>query len=133
MNEEIIKAIRDADARRCAATIAKDAAALDELFADDLVIVHAGGVAENKARYITRLCKSAYHYHGLTYIRRRFRVYGNAVLVNGDLRLEVTTPGGEKTLVVRYLQVWAGHNGRWQMVAWQSTPRRARAERVAGP
>jgi len=133
LNEEAIRAIEAADAQRREATIGKDAATLDMLFGDDLLFVHAGAVAEDKAKYIARICRSSHHYRGLTYLRREFRVFGAVVLVDGDLRLQVATPGGERDVVVRFLQVWVRRDGRWQLVSWQSTPIRARPIRRQAP
>ena len=129
MTDEVIREIEAADARRCRATIERDAATLEDLFGEDLLFVHAGAVAEDKARYIARVCRSAYRYRALTYLRRGFRVYGDTVLVDGDLRLQVDTPGGARDFVVRFLQAWVRRERRWQMVSWQSTPLRARARR----
>ena len=60
MSTQDIQAIEQADARRCAATIAKDAATLRELFGDDLLYVHSSATAEDKALYIERACTGFY-------------------------------------------------------------------------
>ena len=122
MSEDIIRTIGAIDARRCQAAIAKDRAVLDEILADDMVYVHSSAVAESKAQYIERATTGWYDYTGLTDRGRTFRVYGDTVLVNGDLRIQVTVKGTPKDFVSRYLQVWAKLAGRWQMVSWQSTP-----------
>ncbi len=122
MSADIIKAIEQADARRCRATLDKDAATLRELIGDDVLYVHSSATAEDKALYIDRVCNGYYDYKGLTQVRRAFRVYGDVVLVDGDLHIEVVVKGAMKDFVSRYLQVWAKRNGRWQMVSWQSTP-----------
>ena len=122
MSEDIIRAIEAIDARRCQATIAKDRAVMDEILADDMVYVHSSAVAESKAQYIERATTGWYDYTGLTDRGRTFRVYGDTVLVNGDVRIQVTVKGTPKDFVSRYLQVWAKQGGRWRMVSWQSTP-----------
>ena len=122
MSTQDIQAIEQADARRCAATIAKDAATLRELFGDDLLYVHSSATAEDKALYIERACTGFYDYRGITQIRREFRMFGDMALVDGDARIQVVVKSGAKDFVTRYLQVWARRNGSWQMVSWQSTP-----------
>lgn len=122
MSDDIIRAIEAVDARRVEATIAKNAAALAETLADDLLYVHGNAVGETKAEYSDRVCNGHYDYRGLTSVRRRFRVYGDTALVDGDLRIQVVTQGVPKDFVSRYLQAWVKRDGRWQMVSWQSTP-----------
>ena len=122
MDTNDIKAIEEADARRTKATLEKDTATLATLFGDDLLYVHGSGVAETKAQYIDLIGKGHYDYKALTQVRRSFRGFGDVVLVDGDVRIQVVVPSGARDFVSRYLQAWAKRDGRWQMVSWQSTP-----------
>lgn len=122
MDNNDIKAIEEADARRTKATLDKDTAALAALFGDDLLYVHGSGTAETKEQYIGLIASRHYDYRSLTQLRRSFRGYGDLVLVDGDVRIQVVVPTGERNFVSRYLQAWAKRDGRWQMVSWQSTP-----------
>ncbi|MBK8765795.1 MAG: nuclear transport factor 2 family protein [Burkholderiaceae bacterium] len=122
MDNNDIKAIEEADARRTKATLDKDTAALAALFGDDLLYVHGSGTAETKEQYIGLIASRHYDYRSLTQLRRSFRGYGDLVLVDGDVRIQVVVPAGERNFVSRYLQAWAKRDGRWQMVSWQSTP-----------
>lgn len=122
MTQDIIKDIEAQDARRVRATLAKDAATLSELLGDDLVYVHSSAAVETKSQFIERATTGFYDYRALTNVERTFRVLGDVVLVNGDVRIEVVVKGATKDFVSRYLQVWARRGGAWQMVAWQSTP-----------
>ena len=122
MDTNDIKAIEEADARRTKATLDKDTAALAALFGDDLLYVHGSGTAETKEQYIGLIASRHYDYRSLTQLRRSFRGYGDLVLVDGDVRIQVVVPAGERNFVSRYLQAWAKRDGRWQMVSWQSTP-----------
>jgi len=122
MTQQVISQIEALDAERSKATLGRDAATLGRLMGDDLLYVHGSAVAEGKALYIERVCSGFYDYKALTNIKREFRVLGDVVLVNGDVRIQVVVPSGAKDFVSRYLQVWARRNGNWQMVSWQSTP-----------
>ena len=122
MDTNDIKAIEEADARRTKATLDKDTAILATLFGDDLLYVHGSGTAETKEQYIGLIASRHYDYRSLTQLRRSFRGYGDLVLVDGDVRIQVVVPAGERNFVSRYLQAWAKRDGRWQMVSWQSTP-----------
>ena len=122
MDTQDIKAIEEADARRAKATIDKDTATLQTLLGDDLLYVHGSGTSETKEQYIGLIASRHYDYRSLTQIRRSMRGYGDLVLVDGDVRIQVVVPTGERNFVSRYLQAWAKRDGRWQMVSWQSTP-----------
>src|SRR5690606_14868781 len=121
-DQAIIAEIEAADARRTRATLEVDIATLEELIGDDLRYVHSSATDETKALYLERLRDGYYRYTGLTVLARDFRVLGNVVLVNGDLRIEVIVNEKAKDFVSRYLQVWARRADGWQMVSWQSTP-----------
>lgn len=118
----IIQAVEAADARRVAATLARDVAGLRETLAEDLLYVHGSAVAEGRELYIERATTGFYDYRGLSVIRRDFRVYGDVVLVDGDVRIQVAVNGVDKDFVSRYLQAWVRRDGDWRMVSWQSTP-----------
>ncbi len=122
MTQAIINEIEALDARRAQATLAKDAATLGELLGDDLVYVHSSATTETKSQFIERATTGFYDYRALTSLERTFRVIGDVVLVNGDVRIEVVVKGATRDFVSRYLQVWAKRGDTWQMVSWQSTP-----------
>ena len=70
MDNNDIKAIEEADARRTKATLDKDTAALAALFGDDLLYVHGSGTAETKEQYIGLIASRHYDYRSLTQLRR---------------------------------------------------------------
>jgi ketosteroid isomerase-like protein len=92
------------------------------LIGDDLRYVHSSATDEHKALYIERVTTGHYDYKTLENIKRDFRVVGDTVLVNGDIRIELLLKGAPKLVLSRYLQVWAKRTSGWQMVSWQSTP-----------
>lgn len=120
--KDIIAQIEKLDAERTRAAIAKDAATLSRLIGDDLRYIHSSATDENKALYIERVTTGHYDYKKLETVKRDFRVIGDTVLVNGDIRIELLLKGAPKSILSRYLQVWAKRGDSWQMVAWQSTP-----------
>lgn len=119
--EDTIREIERVDADRIRATLGKDRAALERIVADDLLYVHTSATQEDKRLYLDRVTGNYYNYQSLEYVKRAFRVLGEMVLVNGDIRINVIVNGVTRALLSRYLQVWAHRDGRWQMVSWQST------------
>ncbi|MEY4442466.1 MAG: hypothetical protein RL442_1466 [Pseudomonadota bacterium] len=119
---DIIAHIESLDNQRTQAILTRNFQALEALMGDDLRYIHSSAVQENKTEYLDKLTSGHYFYHGLEVQQREFRVLGDVVLVNGDLRIDVEVKGTRKTVLSRYLQVWARRPSGWQMVSWQSVP-----------
>lgn len=119
---DTIAHIEALDNQRTKSILSRDFATLEKLLGDDLRYIHSSAVQENKAEYLEKLTSGHYLYHGLDVQQREYRVLGDVVLVNGDLRIEVEVKGTRKVVLSRYLQVWAHRASGWQMVSWQSVP-----------
>jgi ketosteroid isomerase-like protein len=119
---DTIAQIEALDNQRTKSILSRDFATLEKLMGDDLRYIHSSAVQENKAEYLEKLTSGHYLYHGLDVQQREYRVLGDVVLVNGDLRIEVEVKGTRKVVLSRYLQVWARRASGWQMVSWQSVP-----------
>ena len=121
-NKDVIQEIESLDAKRSQAILNKDFKALELLIGEDLRYIHSSSVQEDKKQYLEKLASGHYIYHGLDVLQREFRVMGDVVLVNGDLRINVEVAGTKKIVMSRYLQVWAKSTSGWQMVSWSSVP-----------
>jgi ketosteroid isomerase-like protein len=119
---DTIAHITSLDNQRTQAILTRNFKALEALMGDDLRYIHSSAVQENKTEYLDKLTSGHYFYHGLENQGREFRVLGDVVLVNGDLRIDVEVNGTRKNVLSRYLQVWAHRPSGWQMVSWQSVP-----------
>ena len=121
-DKDVIQEIESLDAKRSQAILSKDYKALELLIGEDLRYIHSSSVQEDKKQYLDKLASGHYIYHGLDVLHREFRVIGDVVLVNGDLRINVEVAGTKKIVMSRYLQVWAKRTSGWQMVSWSSVP-----------
>ena len=121
-DKDIIQEIESLDTKRSQAILSKDYKALELLIGEDLRYIHSSSVQEDKKQYLDKLASGHYIYHGLDVLHREFRVIGDVVLVNGDLRINVEVAGTKKIVMSRYLQVWAKRTSGWQMVSWSSVP-----------
>lgn len=121
-DKEVIQEIEALETKRCQAILKCDYKTLESLMGEDLLYVHSSAVQENKKQYLEKLASGHYVYHGLDALEREFRVIGDVVLVNGDLRITVEVTGTMKVVMSRYLQVWAKRSLGWQMVSWSSVP-----------
>jgi len=121
-DKDVIQEIESLDTKRSQAILSKDYKALELLIGEDLRYIHSSSVQEDKKQYLDKLASGHYIYHGLDVLQREFRVIGDVVLVNGDLRINVEVAGTKKIVMSRYLQVWAKRTSGWQMVSWSSVP-----------
>ncbi len=99
-----------------------DVATLDTMMSDGLVYVHLRGNIEDKPAYL----------RGLTDVREfksveredlSIRVLGDVAAMTGIQRVLVRRRGEEdfRELTVFATQVWARHDGEWEMEIYQST------------
>jgi ketosteroid isomerase-like protein len=118
-------AVKALELERFQAMEKNDFGALDRLLADDLVYTHSSGVADSKAAYIDALKSGKTRYLKIVPGDLKVRALGDAILIHGRgvFTLETNTGGqkGENTFTLSFLDAWQKRNGKWQMIAWQST------------
>lgn len=123
--QELTGVIRALEDRRYAAMIAGDAAALEDLLADDLRYTHSNAVVDTKASLMGLLATGKLTYRATRPVIDDVFIYGAAALVVGSVELDVTAGGADRTVRVRYTNLWVNTEGRWRFAAWQSTPQPA--------
>jgi ketosteroid isomerase-like protein len=125
MTSEVTAAVErevlETDARRVQALLSNDFAALEDLLADDLTYVHSNGHLDTKDTYIGVLRSGATRYLSMEMSGLSVRADGNAAVVAGTFEARVQTRNGEVNPKPRVLIVYVKRDGRWQMLAWQST------------
>lgn len=112
-------AVRAVEDRRIKALIDDDFATLEEIFADDLTYTHSSAVMDGKAAYMAALRSGRTKYETIDRGPATVRVYGDAAVMTGTAVIGLR--GRADKLPLRYTLVYVQKNGRWQMVAWQST------------
>jgi uncharacterized protein (TIGR02246 family) len=112
-----------ADGERVRALLANDFEALEALLAADLTYVHSNGMLDTKASYIQSLRSGVSRYLTMDMSDVSVRALGEDVaVINAKFDARVLVRGNEVNPKPRVLIVYARRDGRWQMVAWQSTP-----------
>jgi len=106
---------------RVQAMLAGNLPVLNEFLSADLTYVHSGGQLETKSEFIERLKTGHLRYRRLDREEVRARVYGETAVITGRAHVEVDADGEKRAFEIRFLDVWVRQNGRWQMVAWEST------------
>jgi uncharacterized protein (TIGR02246 family) len=111
-------AVREVAEGWYAAAVKQDRAALETLLADDLVYTHAGGQVQTKSEYIAAVMKGPPHYESMTYSDMKIRLYGKTAVLTAFADVKLTN---QPAFRVRTLHVYVENNGRWQLVAHEST------------
>ena len=113
--------IRDLERQRFLAMQHVDVASLNRILSDDLIYTHANGLQQTKAELIGVLGSGEFKYESISAEGARVRVYDQAAMVTGRAAMKIKSGQGEQTFKLCYLDVYVKQNGRWQMVAWQSS------------
>jgi ketosteroid isomerase-like protein len=118
---EAEQAVLAAQDKRVAATLAADVAALDGMMTADLTYTHSSSVSDSKAEFLDALRTGKYRYKSTRFDERRVRLYGDAAVVSGVCRIEVTSSGRELDIRLRFTELYVKQAGAWKMALWQST------------
>jgi len=65
--------------------------------------------------------KSVFKYLKIERPIEKIQVYGDTVVVTGNVKMDAIVEGKPKLLNSRYTDVWIKGMKGWQMVVWQST------------
>ena len=115
------KAVLTADQERTEAQIKQDVATLDRLLGDDLTYVHASGLVQGKAEFIADLKSSKRLYKNVTTSDVNVRLLKDGAVITAKSQISVSFDGKENNLSLQVIEVYAKRNGRWQLIAYQST------------
>jgi len=110
--------------RRDAMTKA-DVTTLGELFADDMVWVHATARVDTKAGLLDAIGSGSTKYLSIDVTDETVRDFGDVFLVGGIAAMSAEIKGETRELRNRFTIVWARRGVSWQVVNWQSTSVRA--------
>jgi methylaspartate ammonia-lyase len=119
----LTETIRAAEARRCSAMLANDAAEFEAVLDPQLYFAHANGGVDDKAAYLTKMAGGRIVYIGITWSEEVVTPLAeNVAMLTGRMKTDVQVDGVEKSLSNRVISVW-GHSGDdWRLIAFQSTP-----------
>lgn len=110
-----------AEAARYAAQMANDFAAMERLFAEDLVYIHSSTAVDTKASFIESMRSGAVRYHRMTLGDVTVRCYGGLAVISGRGAFEVTARGQAMTMDLLFHALWAKRASGLQFVSWQAT------------
>ncbi|HEY6213758.1 MAG TPA: nuclear transport factor 2 family protein [Vicinamibacterales bacterium] len=114
--DEVVRAER----AEVGATVKKDRAALEKLYADDYSYTHSNGVVASKAEDLAADVAADMKWTSFTLTDTKVRAYGDAAILTGVETLQGSAKGyvpGPRRLT----DVWVKRNGQWQMAGGAST------------
>ena len=103
------------------AQIAGDAAALQQLIADDYVLVGSDGVRQSKAELIAFWTADGFDPAPITVSEPVEHVWNDGAALGGTVTLTWVQNGAPVSVTIRYIDVWALRDGEWRVVYGQST------------
>ena len=89
---------------------------LSRLLADDYVLVSSRGRVETKAQFIRESTDPQFRLNPFKVVDPVERVWGNAAVLGGSVILSGVDHGGKFQAHLRFADVWAKRNGRWQVI-----------------
>jgi Domain of unknown function (DUF4440) len=114
-------AIIELDAKRMAASVARDYDMLNQLIADELIYTHSSARMDTKASLIGNMRSGSTRYTAMTPSEVVAQDLGDAVVLTGVCAISVMSGGKPNSFKVRFIDVYARRSAGWQMVTWQST------------
>ncbi|HEY5930302.1 MAG TPA: nuclear transport factor 2 family protein, partial [Burkholderiales bacterium] len=118
VSAEEVLAAEDA---RYAAQTGDDFAAMDKLFATDLVYIHSSAVVDNKATYIDSMQSGNVKYRKMQRSDVTVRTYGCVAIITGLANFDVTVKGKDLAVEIRFHSIWASREKGLQFISWEAT------------
>jgi ketosteroid isomerase-like protein len=106
---------------RFAAALVGDWQALEELLGDDFIYNTAEGTTLGKTALIAYLQSGAVQVGAVELEQTRVSAHGDTALSTGLARVRAQRDGEERTIVSRFLHVWAREGAQWKLLARQVT------------
>jgi ketosteroid isomerase-like protein len=99
----------------------KDAKALDMIIGNTFVSIDIDGSVASKGEFLASIKSPEYQPSQAVTEQSNVRVYGDAAVVVGILRVKGTEKGKPYVHRERFVDTWIKTNGKWQCVATTST------------
>lgn len=107
--------------RAWAAAVEKgDTAAMNKLYADDMVYCHSTGLAESKAEYMAKLKTGEQKYTKIDIKNLKVKVLKELAIVNANGKFLGATKGVPFDNNLAWTHIYVKRGGQWVMVSHQS-------------
>jgi ketosteroid isomerase-like protein len=115
--------IRDLERQRVQAMRDGDVATLDALFADEMFYLHSNASSDTKSSLLAKIRNRELHCRDVRHDQDdHVLVDGDTAVATGRVTGTVHVNDTPVRLGNRALAVWGRGDGRWRLLAYQSTP-----------
>jgi len=115
--------VRQAIKKYRTALLQRDAAALEQIWADDYTFTNGAGETHSKAERLANLKSGATSLDSISEEEdMKVRVHGNVAVATSRLTIKGQYSGKQTSGQYRSIHVWVKGAGGWQLVANQLTP-----------
>jgi ketosteroid isomerase-like protein len=109
---DLRKAVEDYDH----AQVNADGAELRRLVADDYVLVNSGGKVQSKSELIADYLTPGYRIEPFKVLEPIENAWNDGAVMGGLVHLKGTSEGKPFAVTLRFADIWARRNGKWQVV-----------------
>jgi|SRR5690242_16475677 hypothetical protein len=102
------------------AQVKGDGAALERLLADDYLLVNSQGQTETKADFIRDYTAPGFSFAPFTIQKPVEKVWATGAVLGGVVDAHGTSGGKPYAIRMRFADVWAKRNGKWQVIYTQA-------------
>jgi ketosteroid isomerase-like protein len=115
------QAIMHLEQDRVDAVVKGDLAALERIFADDLLYTHSNARQETKQQFLESVKSGNIKYEAMKHSDLKVQLFGDTAVMRGKSDIKGVANGQSFAFPIRFITVYVKMNGRWQMTVWQST------------
>jgi ketosteroid isomerase-like protein len=109
---DLAKAVQDYDE----AQVHGDKAGLQRLVADDYTLVNSSGRVQSKAELIADYTAPGYKIEPFEILQPVEKVWSDGAVMGGVVNLRGIDGGKPFDVTLRFADIWAKRNGKWQVV-----------------
>jgi ketosteroid isomerase-like protein len=115
--DEIVKA----EKQWATAVVARDFAALEKIYSDDLIYAHSTGVIETKEEYLGKLRAGSQKYDLIDHQKSTIKAFGDSAVSHWIVRMTGNTKGEPFDNTLMMIHFWVKQDGSWRLAAHQTT------------
>lgn len=112
--------VKEAEKKWAAAVTKNDFAALEKLFAEELIYTHSNGASDSKREFIDNLKNGVRKYEAMDYDSTTVKIAGNTALLSAKGTLRVVTKGQKSEFKIVFLHTYVKRKDGWQLLGHQS-------------
>ncbi|MBB6095358.1 hypothetical protein HNQ60_004248 [Povalibacter uvarum] len=109
---DLAKAVHDYDE----AQVNGNRAELERLIADDYALVNSSGTVQDKAGLIADYTTPGYKIEPFKILEPVEKIWSDGAVLGGLVHLKGVSGGKPFAVTLRFADIWAKRNGRWQVV-----------------